>query len=278
MKYGFYPGCSYHSAAGYTESVDSVCRVLGIELEEIDDWNCCGATAFFSSDELNGLALAGRVFALAQACGIREIVTVCNACYTTLRKAGRMLAHYPDRLAEVNGRLAHEGLKLDRDIPVRHLLDVFVNDVVEEVWSKERVKGTLSLSVAGYYGCQLTRPWGDLDDPGHPSIMEDFIERLGFQSVSHSARTLCCGASLAVPYEDECSPLISRIIGEARAKGADIITTLCPLCQFNLDVGQKDSLRRPVPVPYFTQLAGLALGLEPRELGLDKLLVPMTDL
>ncbi|HUV51015.1 MAG TPA: CoB--CoM heterodisulfide reductase iron-sulfur subunit B family protein [Anaerolineae bacterium] len=274
MKYGFFPGCSYNSAAGYRQSVDAINRLMEIDLIEIPDWNCCGATAFFSLDEFKALALTARLFALAQASGFREIVTVCNACYTTLRKANQILSSNPETVSRINKELSKEGLLMEGNFTVRHYLEVLYNDVPAEKWSKNLTEKFKNYKVACYYGCQLTRPWGDLDHMEQPTILDRFIERLGFLPVDHSARTICCGASHTVSYADECGLLVSRIIREVHAKGGHMITTLCPLCQFNLDSWQKN-LTHPIPVPFFTQLAGLALGLNPTELGLNKLLVPI---
>lgn len=275
MKYAFFPGCAYHSAAGYKESVDAVNRAIGLEFVELRDWNCCGATAFFGVDKFKAMALAGRIFALAQSQGFQEIVTVCNACFTTLRKAYRMLDTHPEDLIRINDRLGEEGLHMQRPVSVRHYLEVLVHDVPESLWSRRVKPGLSDIAVAGYYGCQLTRPWKDLGDPEHPDILEAFLGLLGFAPVDHSAKTLCCGASHAVTYAADCNTLINRIIGEMSKKGADMVTTVCPLCQFNLDAGQTDPALPRMPVPYFSQLAGLALGLDARQLGLKKLLVPM---
>lgn len=279
MKFGFFPGCAYDGAAGYRESVEAVCRVLKIELEEIPGWNCCGATTYFSLDEVQAQALAGRIFAAALTHGHREIVTVCNACYATLRKAGRTLTENPEKMDRINRILAPEGLKFEKAIEVRHLLEVLVNEVPEDAWKAGRPAGMRRPAVAGYYGCQLTRPAGDLDSTENPQILEKFIQRLGFVPVEHSAKTICCGASHAVPYAGDCRALISRIIREVRTKGADMVVSVCPMCQFNLDALQQQGRGlSPLPAPFFTQLAGMALGLEPGELGMQKLLVPLKEI
>jgi heterodisulfide reductase subunit B len=277
VKYGFFPGCSYNSAAGYRESVDAINRLMGIELVEIPDWNCCGATAFFSLDEFKALALNARLFALAQASGFREIVTVCNACYTTLRKANQILSSNPEAVSRINEELSKESLLMEGDFSVRHYLDVLYNDVPAEKWSENLTEKFKDYEVACYYGCQLTRPWGDIDHMERPIILDRFIERLGFLPVDHSAKTICCGASHVVPYARECGSLISRIILDVSHKGGRMITTLCPLCQFNLDSGQRN-LTYHIPVPFFTQLAGLAMGINASELGMDKLIVPMNKI
>jgi heterodisulfide reductase subunit B len=273
LTYGFFPGCAYATAAGYRESVEAVNRRLGIELVELSDWNCCGATSMFSLNQDDALILAGRLFALAEAQGHEQILTVCNACYTTLRKAGQMLAENPRELARVNEGLSREDLRLSNLVPVRHYLEILYEDVPPEAWSAARSAYTGRIRVAAYYGCQLTRPWEDLDHGERPSLLDRFLSRVGFQAVDHSARTICCGASHALPYTKDCQPMIRRIVEEARRRGAHLISTLCPLCQFNLDSLQKPSDALPIPVPYFSQLAGLVLGIPTQALGLDKLLI-----
>jgi heterodisulfide reductase subunit B len=273
VKYCFFPGCSYQSAAGYRQSVEAVNRKLGIELNEIADWNCCGATVFFAVDEFKALTLAGRNFALAQSQGYSEIITGCNACYTTLRKAAQILESEPRLLERVNVRLARGRLHIEGGTRIRHYLEILADDVPPDAWPKDESEMRKDTSVAAYYGCQLTRPWGDLDHPERPRILERLIERLGFTPVEHSASTLCCGASHTVPHAEACRPLISRIVREVEEKGADLVTVICPLCQFNLDDGQRAPGVPGIPVPYFSQLAGIALGLRPKDLGLDRLLV-----
>jgi heterodisulfide reductase subunit B len=273
LTYGFFPGCAYPTAAGYRESVDAVNRHLGIELVELSDWSCCGATSVFSLNQDDALALTGRLFALAEAQGHAQILTVCNACYTTLRKARQMLVEHPPELARVNERLSREGLKLTRLPTVRHYLEILYADVPAAAWSAGRPRFVERIRVAAYYGCQLTRPWEDLDHGERPSLLDRFFSRLGLQAVDHSARTTCCGASHALPYAKDCRPMIRRIVEEARRRGAHAISTLCPLCQFNLDSLQMPADEVPIPVPYFSQLAGLALGISPQALGFDKLLI-----
>lgn len=274
MKYAFYPGCTWETAAGYKESVAAVNQVLGIELDEIRDWNCCGATALAGVDELESLIVGARVMALARWQGYDHVVTGCNACYTTLRKVLSKLSSNPAALEAVNRRLERQGLVVDTDMTIRHHLEILVNDIDEAAWASRVTGDFSSVRVAGYYGCQLTRPWNDMDPP---DILEQLIARAGFTPVNHSARTQCCGAALAVAYETETRPLISRIITGAAQAGADLMTTVCPLCQLNMDQGQTglDNRRRTLAVTYYSQLAGLGLGISPDRLGLEKLLIPV---
>lgn len=268
MKICFYPGCSFATSAGYKESTEAVCRQLGIELHQIPDWNCCGATVMFGENKLRALALAARHFALVQTMGFEDLVTGCNACYATLRKAARLLSEDQELFQKTQAVLHDLGLELDRIPKIRHLLEVLVEAMPDS--SSDKYK---TLAVGAYYGCQLTRPHQDLDKGNYPEILEHFLSRIGFLVKEHSASTQCCGASHAVIYKNECQGLSHRIIREIENKGAQVITTVCPLCQFNLDQAQNQNNGPGLPVTYFTQLAGLALGLAPAELGLNKLLV-----
>jgi len=203
-----------------------------------------------------------------QAMGFEDLVTGCNACYATLRKAARLLTEDQDLFRKTREILQNLGLELDRIPKVRHLLEVLVEAMPDS--SSDKYK---TLAVGAYYGCQLTRPNQDLDKGEHPEILEHFLDRIGFSVKKHSASTQCCGASHAVIYKNECQGLSHRIIQEIGNKGAQVIATICPLCQFNLDQAQTQDNGPGLPVTYFTQLAGLALGLAPSELGLNKLLV-----
>jgi heterodisulfide reductase subunit B2 len=266
MKICFYPGCSYASSAGYKESTEAVCKKLGIERVEIQDWNCCGATVMYGDNKLRATALAARHFALVQAMAFDSLVTGCNACYATLRKAAQLLAKDQELFDKTREVLQALGLTLDKIPKIRHLIEVLDETMPDAQTDKYR-----DLTVGAYYGCQLTRPHQDLDTGTHPMILDRLLERIGFAVTDHSAKTQCCGASHGVVYTRECSGLSRRITGEMAAKGARAVTTICPLCQFNLDQSQAGS--DALPVTYFTQLAGLALGISPANLGMNKLLV-----
>ncbi len=275
MKTVFYPGCTLKSAAGYQESIEAVLGALGVDLPEVEDWNCCGATAYFSLDEMAALALPARVMAIAEEMEADQVVTPCNACYATLRKARAILAEEEDLKEKVNKALGVEGKLYKGRVQVRHLLDFFMEPQVRETW-KARIQRPLEeLSVAPYYGCQYTRPQTDGEDhPERPVTLDLFLEDLGARVVDFTAKTYCCGAAQMVAHEDACLPLVKRILLDARQKGARAVVAICPLCQFNLDAPQAKLNIGSMPVVYFTQLLGLAMGLDERNLGLKKLLVP----
>ena len=276
LSYLFFPGCSYNTSAGYRESTEAVCRAVGVELKELKDWNCCGASAVFSLDREDGAWLAARLAALALKQGSPEIVTGCNGCLSALKKGIRILKSDEHLLQKAGSRLKDENLGLTREdldqFRVRHLLEVFAHDVPPDSWNKG--SSSLKLRVASYYGCLFSRPDGLVDDPEHPVMLDLFIRTMGLEPVKHSLGTACCGASHNLPHKASSKVLVERIIRGIQIKKADVAATICPLCQFNLDSGQAGLNLDPLPVLYFTQVAGLSLGLPGSDLGLNKLLVP----
>lgn len=281
MKYTYYPGCSVKATAKlYQESIDAVAPELGIELEELDDWNCCGATAYMSVKELMSFAISARNLALAEPFH-RDVVTPCSACYLVLNKTNHYFAEYPELRKKLGQALEAGGLSYSGNIRVRHLLDVFVNDV-----GVEKIRGLVSrrlegLNVAPYYGCQIVRPEEGFDDPDVPTLMDGLIEATGATCVKYALKTKCCGASLMGTEEKQALGLCRSLLFEAQRNGAHCIVTVCPLCQMNLDVYQPKVNRLfgtdfDIPVIYFTQLVGLALGKSHKELGLGRLAVKMT--
>ncbi|MBN1164332.1 MAG: CoB--CoM heterodisulfide reductase iron-sulfur subunit B family protein [Candidatus Krumholzibacteriota bacterium] len=281
MKYTYYPGCSVKATANlYQESIDSIAPALGLELEELEDWNCCGATAYMSVKELMSFAISARNLALAERFH-RDVVTPCSACYLVLNKTNHYFADYPDMRKKLGQALEAGGLSYSGNIKVRHILDVVVNDVGVEKISTLVKKKLTGLKVAPFYGCQIVRPEEGFDDPDEPESMDRLIEALGATSVEYSMKTKCCGASLMGTEEKLALKLCRTILAEAERSGAHCIITLCPLCQMNLDVYQFKvnnmfKTKFNLPVMYFTQLIGLALGMPARDLGLNRLAVKIS--
>ena len=271
-RYAFYPGCSLKTAAGYKESIQFVARRLGIEFVELPDWNCCGATVAFSINEMEALAMAARVMAIAESEGFDQLVTPCNACYSTLRKAQKIIEE-EGLTQQLNQVLQEDGKSYSGKVKVRHIIEVFARDLEKEELTSVITHPFPELPVAPYYGCQLTRPWGDLDHPENPTIMDGILEASGCEVVDFTAKTYCCGAAQMVANKEACLPLVKAILTDAKRKGAKAISTICPLCQFNLDSVQED-LGESIPVVYFTQLMGLAMGGSPKEVGIGKVITP----
>ena len=281
MKYTYYPGCSVTATANlYQKSIDAISPILGLELEELEDWNCCGATAYMSVKELMSFAISARNLALAEPFH-RDVVTPCSACYLVLNKTNQYFAEYPELRKKLGQALEAGGLSYSGNLRVRHILDVIFNDVGPEKISSLVKKRLDGLKVVPYYGCQIVRPEMGFDDPDDPQSMDRLIEALGATSVEYPLKTKCCGASLIGTEENVALRLCCELLSSAESAGAHCIVTLCPLCQMNLDVyqGKVNRLCRMehnLPVLYITQLIGIALGLPSKSLGLDKLAVKLT--
>ncbi len=277
MKYLYFPGCSLKGTGkAYEESLLAVFRALGIELREIEDWNCCGATAYMSVDEAKSYALAGRNLAIAEREDL-DVIAPCSACYLGLNKAQKGLEEHPEIRAKVTKALAAAGLEYQGKVKVRHPLDVLINDVgLDEI--AKRIKAPLKgKKFAPYYGCQIVRPFASFDDQYNPETMDRLLATAGAECVTYPLKTRCCGGSLTGTVPEVGLRLAYIILKEAKKRGAEAIVTVCPLCQFNLD-GYQDQIARKfeavdMPVVYFTQILGLAMGLSADELGLKRSII-----
>jgi heterodisulfide reductase subunit B len=273
--YAYYPGCSLSGLGKpYDESLRAVFGHLGLGLEEIPDWNCCGATSYMSISEDKAVALAARNLALAERKGA-EVVAPCAACYLVLTKAQHMMAEYPALAAKVHKGLETAGLTYHGRAVVRHPLDILVNDVGLDAITAKVTRPLTGYRVAPYYGCQVVRPYGAFDDPLRPQTMDRLLGALGAHVVDYPLKAHCCGGSLMGTMEDIGVRLCFLLLKEAKARSANVLATACPLCQYNLESPQ-DKMRRTygedvtLPIVYFTQLVGVAFGLAPKALGLQR--------
>jgi heterodisulfide reductase subunit B len=277
VRYAYFPGCSLESTAwDFDRSTRAVCRALDVQLEEIPDWVCCGSTPAHSTSA--SLATALPVVNLQKAQGMdAQVMTACASCYARLRTANHEVKSDPEERSRVE-RITGE--PYDGSVPVRHVLDVLTNDVgVEAI--RCRVKRPLAgVRVACYYGCLLTRPPDVVafDDPEHPTSMDDLMAAVGAEPVAWPLKTECCGAALSMTNAAVVGRLSHKLIAMARQAGAQCLAVACPLCQVNLDLRQADARKAhgdlpETPALYVTQLLGLALGLSPKELGLQALSV-----
>jgi heterodisulfide reductase subunit B len=280
MKYyAYYPGCSSSegTAIAYGRSAEAICAPLDMELVELEDWNCCGTTPYSSTDELASVAVAARNLALAEKTGL-DLVTPCSACYTSLNRANLQIEQYPDLRDKVNECLNSAGLEYKGTVRVRHLFEVIYNDIGLSDIEAKLVNPLSGLKVAAYYGCQMVRPEPRFDNLNNPQSIDEFIVSLGAESTPFPLKDRCCGSSLVIPEVDIALGLIHRILDSAAGGGAQCIVTVCPLCQTNLDAYQDMAKRKfgakyQLPVLFFTQLLGLALGVKPEALALDKSIV-----
>ncbi len=267
MKYTYYPGCSLHSTAEeYNFSSKKVLEKLGIELEELKDWNCCGATSAHSTSDYLAHALPLRNLILAEKQG-NDVLVPCAACYNLLKNADHHLRSHGEGSAELNQDMQEiMGAQYRGSISIKHVVDVFAREEVSAKITGLLTKPLSGLKVVPYYGCLLTRPAKVVafeDNPEQPRKLDKLLDTLGAECVRWSYKTECCGASLSISQPELVLKLTKKLVDAARYAGADAIVTACPLCQTNLDTRQHEAGGGPgssVPVFYITELIGLAIG------------------
>ena len=277
--YSYYPGCCMHDDSPmYDTSARAVAKVLDMELIELEDWNCCGSTPYTVVDELSAFCCCARNLALAEKRGF-DLVAACSDCYLILNRTNQHFKEYPEIRRKINEALAAGGLEYRGSIRVRHILDVFANDISrDEITSK--VKVDLSgLKVAPYYGCQVVRPAPSFDDVEYPQSLDRLIKSIGAEVVPFPLKTRCCGGSLILSEEDIALGLIRKLLDNALSNGAECIVTVCPFCQLNIDayqgtVNRKFKTNYNLPILFFTQLMGIAFGIESKAVGLEYNVVP----
>lgn len=261
MRYAYYPGCSLESTAReYDLSARAVCRELGVELEEIADWSCCGSSPGHCTSFWLSHALAGRNLALAEREGM-DMAVACPACFLRLKNT----RHEAMANADLRKKLS-EILEMPYQATqdVKHLLEIISSEVGMEA-IRDRVKKPLSgLRLVCYYGCFLVRPPKvvQFDDPENPQSLDLLMAALGAEAIDWSGKVDCCGGSLSLTRRDIVTKLVGEIVAAAEGVGAEAIVTACPLCQVNLESRQKGG---KLPIFYFSELMGLAFGM--RETG-----------
>ena len=268
MKLSYYPGCSLHgTGVEFDVSTREVCRHMDVELVELDDWNCCGATAAHSLNRDLSAAVSARNLAIASRRGM-PLAVPCAACYHALKKTDHEMRHDAD-LAD---RMRTEfGIDYPGGIDVQHIMHVFATDEMLAAIGEKVTNPLKGLKVGCYYGCLIVRPpeaMGNVDDPENPRKMEAVMEACGAETVDWSYKTDCCGASFALGRPATAMKLIAKIFDNAIKSGIDAIAVACPLCHANLDGRQAEAseiLGRKVNMPifYFTELMGIAMGLAP---------------
>jgi heterodisulfide reductase subunit B2 len=287
MKYLYYPGCSAKATGRpYEESLLAVFKALQVPLDELQDWNCCGATAYMSIDEVKAFALAARNLALAEKQNsadpseTAQLIAPCAACWLVLVKTQKYVKEFPAVRADVDEALQGANLQYRGKVAVRHPLDVLVNDISLDT-IKAKVKRPLQgLKVASYYGCQLVRPFPVFDSDRNPQTMDQILKAVGAEPLDWPLKTRCCGGSLSGTIREVGMRLSFHLLKEAKRRGADVVATACPLCQFNLECHQQTMEREygekvDLPVAFFTQILGAALGVPGKELGLQRLFRPL---
>lgn len=282
-QYAYFPGCSLEKVAqSYNQSATITAKTLGVELKEIEDWNCCGATTYFHVDELLSYTLVARNLAIAEKEKL-DFVAPCSACYKNAYFTNKYLNQDADLAEHINYALEEDNLSFSGNINVYHLIEVFVNDVgLDEI--KSKVTNPLKdLLVAPYYGCQIVRPRKNHEDVENPHFFEDLMSAIGADPLDYRYKLRCCGGSLLLTNREAALNLIRDLLQNAEDSDAMVIATACPLCQVNLECYQHQvnlefGTNYSIPVLYFTQIMGLALGLSPRSLGIGTELVSTKQL
>jgi len=282
MRYAYFPGCSLGaSASDYDLSLKAACRALDIELVEVRDWVCCGASSAHATSHLLSIAMPVLSLSHAEADGFERLIAPCLACLSRFKVANKEMQEDPEVREKIHRAFDYQ---YRATVKVYHPLEVMTEEGMMEA-IRSRVRKKLSgLKVVCYYGCVLTRPpkVAQFDICENPQSMDSIVRALGGEPLDWSYKTECCGVSMTLTRSDIVLKLSSDILRAAREVGAHAIAVCCPLCQANLDsrqiqIEEKYGVHYGIPIIYFTQLMGLAFGAFPRELGLEKLITSPRD-
>ena len=290
MKISYYPGCTLKDkTTNLDDSTKASAEKLGIQLEELENWTCCGATYPLTEEKIANVIPQIRILTNARKAGFERVTTTCAFCYSTLKRANRALTMDPLRRKRINAFLREDQPSrpyLDQgpifhdyngEVSVVHFLEVLRDDIGWETLAEKSNKKLAGLKVAPYYGCKLLRlpKEVEFDDPENPTIFEGFLEALGCEVVDFPFKSECCGSYLALSAPEAASRVSHLILKSAVQHGADLVTLTCPLCYYNMDRRQEDITKRykgfqEVPILFFTQLLAIALDVDQSILGLDK--------
>jgi heterodisulfide reductase subunit B len=279
MGYPYFPGCTLSTQAkNYDRSARAVGAALGLDLEELAEWQCCGATFPLMLDDSMALIAPTRILYQAQQAleqannSSNSVTTLCSICFNVLRRSQALLGRDPEMLERINWFTEQE---YRGDVHIAHFLELLRDDLGWEALAERVTRPLTGLQVAPYYGCLLLRPYDEigLDDPEAPTILHDLVRALGAEPVDFPYNIECCGSYLTVKEPEVPEVLSKEIVASAREHGAQLVITACPLCQFNLDYPQREvgagRTGDEVPILYFTQLMAVALGLPEETWGLE---------
>ncbi len=264
MKYSYYPGCTLKTKA---KELDRYGRLsaekLGVELEEIENWQCCGAVYPQAEDEIATKLSAVRTLDAAKQLS-QDLVTLCSACHHVLKRVNNDMKTNEYIRSRANTYLKLEGGEYKGETNVIHYLEMLRDCVGFDNLKKAVVNPLKDVKIAAYYGCLLLRPSAEMafDDPESPTIIEDFIKAIGATPVIYSQRNECCGGYIALDNKKAAESRVDKIVKSAKDAGAEMIITACPLCMYNLEANAKDNV---LPIKYFTELLAIALGVKEDE-------------
>ncbi len=280
-EYSFYPGCSSQkgaSASNYMVSVETMVKQLDFQLNEIPDWNCCGASiGYGGGGVLPRLTLSARNIALSEKANPgQDIVATCAACWLATKEAQERFQHNAATFENAKTALQEGGLELKNDTPGRHMVEVLIEDVGYDALKSKVKKPLEGIKVAGYVGCQTNRPFGIAGESfENPMYLDKMVEAVGGDAIfTYEKKVQCCGGALAFSEPDKSQEMIKGIIEAAYDHGADLIATPCPLCQANVEIYQdqinaKYNTKFDMPVLYYAQLIDVALGASAKDAALD---------
>jgi len=260
LKVSYYPGCSLHATGKeYDQSVKAVSDALGIELKEVDDWSCCGASSAHMTNFKLSVALPARNIIAAQKDGLGSVMVPCAACFNRFKSAQHHLEKDASLKAEIEGMI---GAQYDASVSVRNPIDIIYNDIGLEQLGEAVTRKLDGLKPVSYYGCLLLRPPEvcQFDDYENPYMMDGIMDALGAHICNWSCKTDCCGGSLTLSNAAVVVRLVDNLMMMASEAGANCVVTACPVCFANLDTRASKDVR--LPVFYFTEIIALALGLE----------------
>jgi len=270
-KIPYFPGCTLKTTAkGFDSSLRASTMLLGVELVELPEWNCCGATFPLLADNVLDLAAPARVLVAAREAGER-LAVACTTCYNVLRRTNLAIRADEDRREKLNFFIEAE---YEGDLQVVDVLQVLRDEVGFEKVARMVKRPLTGLKAAAYYGCMVLRPTAEVayDDPENPRALDELLIALGAKTVDYPHKGECCGSYLAVISAEATAEMTHTILSSAQKNGAQLMVTNCPVCQFNLDKQQVEMGRRhtgyqSIPVLYFSQLLGMALGLDASDFG-----------
>jgi len=270
MKLSYFPGCTLKNhAKNFEDSALCALQTLGIEVQELSRWNCCGTVFSMATDDLiHHLAPVRNLIRVKEAETDDKVMTLCAMCYNTLERANQRVQNDPESLEIINDLMYKEDVKYKGDVKIYHLLELLRDEITFPKLKEKVVNPLKDLKVANYYGCYLVRPKEvGFDDPENPVILDEMVSALGGTPVDFPHKTECCGAYKTVDNPEIVAERTRQILSSAVRQGADVVAVSCPLCAFNLDQRQKQTLQiypdfKNIPIMYFSQLLAIALGCD----------------
>ena len=276
MKISYYPGCTLKNhAKNFEDSTICSLNTIGVEVEELSRWNCCGTVFSLTTDDLIHHVAPIRNLIRVKEANYDKVMTVCAMCYNTLKRANERIKSDPESLDILNDFMDREETVYEGDVQVFHLLEFLKDEIGFKNLEKKVIKPLKKLKIASYYGCLLVRPKEiGFDDMENPTSLDDLMSALGADSIDFPFKTECCGAYQTVDKPEIIADRTNQILTSAREQGAEIVVVSCPLCAFNLDQRQKQTAEKypefkHIPVLYFTQLLAIALGCSEETLRFD---------